>query len=214
MVRLDGNTRKPFADLTANWDAAQSQPQASLSASSQSPETDSNLLNKQVQSALQDAQSAKSSQPTLPALTVEHGSSSSARTAVFARWSDGHCPTKARANWSDRFVRPVLAGPVQPVPRTDWTGLSDLPAGALVGNASVTMQNKQVQVPWNLVPNMHRVSSQQSTVSSVSSVQSSSVQSSVSAPPGKSSGLTAAYEESSMKKLSVMQSQLELDSKQ
>ncbi|PLW28106.1 hypothetical protein PCASD_22494 [Puccinia coronata f. sp. avenae] len=38
-----------------------------------------------------------------------------ARTAVFDRWSDGHCPTEARANWSDRFVRPVPAGPVQPV---------------------------------------------------------------------------------------------------
>ncbi|PLW28687.1 hypothetical protein PCANC_23487 [Puccinia coronata f. sp. avenae] len=135
----------------ANWDAAQSQPQASLSASSQSPETDSNLLNKQVQSALQDAQSAKSSQPTLPALTVEHGSSSSARTAVFARWSDGHCPTKARANWSDRFVRPVLAGPVQPVPRTDWTGLSDLPAGALVGKClSNHRLNTAVQAPLKL----------------------------------------------------------------
>ncbi|PLW36901.1 hypothetical protein PCASD_10160 [Puccinia coronata f. sp. avenae] len=59
--------------------------------------------------------------------------SSGARTAVFNRWSDGHCPTKARANWSDRFVRPVPAGPVRPFPGTDRTGLSDPAAGASVG---------------------------------------------------------------------------------
>ncbi|PLW14697.1 hypothetical protein PCASD_22434 [Puccinia coronata f. sp. avenae] len=58
---------------------------------------------------------------------------SGARTAVFDRWSDRHCPTKARANWLDRFVQPVPAGPVRPVPGTDRTGLSNPAAGALVG---------------------------------------------------------------------------------
>ncbi|PLW34839.1 hypothetical protein PCANC_18723 [Puccinia coronata f. sp. avenae] len=58
---------------------------------------------------------------------------SGARTAVFDRWSDMHCLTEARANWSDRFVQPVPAGPVRLVPGTDRTGLSDPPAGASVG---------------------------------------------------------------------------------
>ncbi|PLW26104.1 hypothetical protein PCANC_27221 [Puccinia coronata f. sp. avenae] len=58
-------------------------------------------------------------------LPVKHGSSSGAQTAVFNRWSEGHCLTEERANWSDSFVRPVPAGPVRPVPGTDWTGLSD-----------------------------------------------------------------------------------------
>ncbi|PLW11365.1 hypothetical protein PCASD_24319 [Puccinia coronata f. sp. avenae] len=53
---------------------------------------------------------------------------SGARTAVFDRWSDMHCLTEARANWSDRFVQPVPAGPVRLVPGTDRTGLSDPPA--------------------------------------------------------------------------------------
>ncbi|PLW30098.1 hypothetical protein PCASD_16724 [Puccinia coronata f. sp. avenae] len=59
--------------------------------------------------------------------------SSGAQTAVFNRWSDGHCLTEARANWSDRFVQLVPAGPVRPVPGTDRTGLSDPAAGASVG---------------------------------------------------------------------------------
>ncbi|PLW37236.1 hypothetical protein PCANC_18603 [Puccinia coronata f. sp. avenae] len=63
-----------------------------------------------------------------PRVILSYEPSSGAPTAVFDRWSDGHCLTKARANWSDRFVRPVPAGPVQPVPGTDWTGLSDPPA--------------------------------------------------------------------------------------
>ncbi|PLW11902.1 hypothetical protein PCANC_15633 [Puccinia coronata f. sp. avenae] len=67
---------------------------------------------------------------------------------MFDRWSDGHCLTEARANWSDRFVQPVPAGPVQPVPGTDWTGLSDPPAGALVGQClSDHRSNTAVQAP-------------------------------------------------------------------
>ncbi|PLW33920.1 hypothetical protein PCASD_13879 [Puccinia coronata f. sp. avenae] len=74
-----------------------------------------------------------------------------ARTAVFDRWSDGHCPTEARANWSDRFVRPVPAGPVQPVPGTDRTGLSDPPAGASVGQClSDHRSNTAVRAPLEL----------------------------------------------------------------
>ncbi|PLW12957.1 hypothetical protein PCANC_17808 [Puccinia coronata f. sp. avenae] len=77
--------------------------------------------------------------------------SSSARTAVFDRWSDGHCPTEARANWSDRFVRPVPAGPVRPVPGTDRTGLSDPPAGASVGQClSDHQSNTAVRAPLEL----------------------------------------------------------------
>ncbi|PLW30014.1 hypothetical protein PCASD_15767 [Puccinia coronata f. sp. avenae] len=79
------------------------------------------------------------------------GYSSGARTAVFDRWSDGHCPTEARANWSDRFVRPVPAGPVRPVPGTDRTGLSDPPAGALVGQClSGHQSNTAVRAPLEL----------------------------------------------------------------
>ncbi|PLW33142.1 hypothetical protein PCANC_23837 [Puccinia coronata f. sp. avenae] len=75
---------------------------------------------------------------SLPALTgrtrlLERCSNSRVRP-VFGR----HCPTEARANWSDRFVRPVPAGPVQPVPGTDRTGLSDPPAGASVGQCLST----------------------------------------------------------------------------
>ncbi|PLW44938.1 hypothetical protein PCANC_13494 [Puccinia coronata f. sp. avenae] len=81
----------------------------------------------------------------------EHGCSSGAQTAVFDRWSDGHCPTKARANWLDRFVQPVPAGPVQPVPGTDRTGLSDPPAGALVGQClSNYRSNTAVRAPLEL----------------------------------------------------------------
>ncbi|PLW25795.1 hypothetical protein PCANC_28553 [Puccinia coronata f. sp. avenae] len=88
---------------------------------------------------------------SLPALTGEHGCSSGAQTAVFDRWSDGHCPTEARANWSDRFVRPVPAGPVQPVPGTDRTGLSDPPAGALVRQClSDHRSNTAVRAPLEL----------------------------------------------------------------
>ncbi|PLW53039.1 hypothetical protein PCANC_10761 [Puccinia coronata f. sp. avenae] len=78
-------------------------------------------------------------------------SSSNKEGSVFDRWSDGHCPTEARANWSDRFVRPVPAGPVQPVPGTDWTGLSDPPAGALVGQClSNHRSNTAVRAPLEL----------------------------------------------------------------
>ncbi|PLW21725.1 hypothetical protein PCANC_02871 [Puccinia coronata f. sp. avenae] len=76
---------------------------------------------------------------------------SGARTAVFDRWSDRHCPTKARANWLDRFVQPVPAGPVRPVPGTDRTGLSNPAAGALVGQClSDHRSNTAVQAPLEL----------------------------------------------------------------
>ncbi|PLW54675.1 hypothetical protein PCANC_11646 [Puccinia coronata f. sp. avenae] len=82
---------------------------------------------------------------------VEHGCLSGARTAVFDRCSDGHCLTEARANWLDRFVRPVPAGPVQPVPGTDRTGLSDPPAGASVGQClSDHRSNTAVRAPLKL----------------------------------------------------------------
>jgi hypothetical protein len=141
-----------------NHTANQADDQASLTAASQFPATDSNLPKEQVQSALQDVQSSKSSQ----------------------------------------------------------TGITMQIKQARVSAPGSTSRTAPA-APRNLVPNMHQVSSHQSTVSSVSSVssvQSSSVQSSVSAPPGKSSGLTAAYEASSMKKLLLMQSQLKLNSKQ
>jgi hypothetical protein len=143
--------------LTNSGDVAQSQPQATPTAASQSPATDTNLPNEQVRSALQDAPSAQS-------------------------------------------------------PGTGFTTQNEQVPASSQGSTSGTAP----AAPRNLVPNMHRVSSRQSavsSVSSVSSVQSSSVQSSVSAPTGKSSGLTATYKASSMKKLTVMQSQLELDSK-
>ncbi|PLW29459.1 hypothetical protein PCASD_16781 [Puccinia coronata f. sp. avenae] len=71
--------------------------------------------------------------------------------SVFDRWSDGHCLTEARANWSDRFVRPVPAGPVQPVPGTDRTGLSDPPADASVGQClSDHRSNTAVRAPLEL----------------------------------------------------------------
>ncbi|PLW37948.1 hypothetical protein PCASD_10013 [Puccinia coronata f. sp. avenae] len=76
---------------------------------------------------------------------------SGARTAVFDRWLDGHCPTEARANWLDRFVQPVPAGPVQPVPGTDRTGMSDPAAGASVGQClSDHRSNTAVQAPLEL----------------------------------------------------------------
>ncbi|PLW55656.1 hypothetical protein PCANC_04614 [Puccinia coronata f. sp. avenae] len=82
---------------------------------------------------------------------IELLNSSSAQTAVFDRWPDGHCPTEARANWLDRFVRPVLAAPVQPVPGTDRTGLSNPPAGASVGQClSDHQSNTAVRAPLKL----------------------------------------------------------------
>ncbi|PLW46271.1 hypothetical protein PCASD_03737 [Puccinia coronata f. sp. avenae] len=82
---------------------------------------------------------------------VEHGSSSGARTAVFDRWSDRHCPTKAPAGGSDR--------PVQSVPGTGRTGpagtgrtnLSDQLALALVGQCpSNQRSNTAVRAPLEL----------------------------------------------------------------
>ncbi|PLW26155.1 hypothetical protein PCASD_23538 [Puccinia coronata f. sp. avenae] len=93
---------------------------------------------------------------------------------------------------------------------TDLTSQNNQPSASSPGATSGT----DSAACRNLVPNMHRGSGRQSAVSSVSSAQSSLVQSLLSAPTGKSSGLTAAYEATSMKKLTVMQSQLDLDTKQ
>jgi hypothetical protein len=82
------------------------------------------------------------------------------------------------------------------------------PASSLSPNSATSPA-----VAQNIVPNLHQASSCQSVVSSVS-LPSSSAQSSVSVPPGKSGGLTAAFESSSMQKLSLMQIQLNLDNKQ
>ncbi|PLW28996.1 hypothetical protein PCANC_25357 [Puccinia coronata f. sp. avenae] len=62
------------------------------------------------------------------------------------------------------------------------------------------------EVAQNMVPNLHQASSRQSVVSSVF-LLSSSAQSLVSVPPGKSGVLTSAFQASSM------QSQLNLDNK-
>ncbi|PLW29815.1 hypothetical protein PCASD_25487 [Puccinia coronata f. sp. avenae] len=78
--------------------------------------------------------------------------SSGARTAVFDRWSDRHCPTEAPAAGSDR--------PVQSVPGTGRTGpagtgrtnLSDQLALALVGQCpSNHRSNTAVRAPLELL---------------------------------------------------------------
>ncbi|PLW47540.1 hypothetical protein PCANC_07819 [Puccinia coronata f. sp. avenae] len=104
---------------------------------------------------------------------------------------------------------------------TSQTQESPTPAGQRSGSQDNQNQPASLQstnsatgtsAARNIVPNLHRASSFQSVISSVS-LTSTSAQSLVSVPSGQSGGLTAAFEASSMQKLSLMQSQLNLDKK-
>ncbi|PLW10922.1 hypothetical protein PCASD_26722 [Puccinia coronata f. sp. avenae] len=78
-------------------------------------------------------------------------SSSGARTAVFNRWSDRHCPTKAPAAGSDRPVRSVPGTGCTGPAGTGRTNLSDPLALASVGQCpSDHRSNTAVRAPLEL----------------------------------------------------------------